>query len=391
MTANPLAPLRYRPGKPIGDGQPSSSESESESDSETEQSKKKTAAAPKATSFPKISTSFDPKARQAAIAAQRAKEAQAQKAEEEGFVTASESSGDEATGSGEGSDDEEDEESDYESSEDETRTARFVAPTFISKAQRKANNAVEKPSADVAAEREEARRKEKADEMLKAQLEKDAAERIAARRAWDDDDEAIADEVDDTDDIDPDAERAAWKLRELRRIKRDREAIEEAEKEHEEIERRRNLSKEDREAEDAEYIAAQNAEKEGKGTMGFMQKYFHKGAFFQGEEGEAEEAAKRRDIMGARYVDDAVNRELLPSYMQIRDMTKLGKKGRTKYKDLKSEDTGRWGDDRKGGGYRGEGEDRQGPSGANASAVGARRPRDDGGGERRDEKRPRYD
>jgi microfibrillar-associated protein 1 len=69
-------------------------------------------------------------------------------------------------------------------------------------------------------------------------------------------------------------------------------------------------------------------------------------------------------------------------------MTKLGKRGATKYKDLKSEDTGRWGEfnDRKGGG-RGYGDDdrfrpdapgdRGGPgaSGPNSVPVGDKRRR----------------
>ncbi|PYH43834.1 microfibril-associated protein, partial [Aspergillus saccharolyticus JOP 1030-1] len=55
------------------------------------------------------------------------------------------------------------------------------------------------------------------------------------------------------------------------------------------------------------------------------------------------EGLDRRNAMGARFVDE-VARETLPEYMQIRDMTKLGKKGRTRYKDLRSEDTGRFGD-----------------------------------------------
>jgi len=48
--------------------------------------------------------------------------------------------------------------------------------------------------------------------------------------------------------------------------------------------------------------------------------------------------------MGAQYVDEVKNRDALPEFMQIRDMAKLGRKGRSKYKDLKSEDTGRWGE-----------------------------------------------
>ena len=45
--------------------------------------------------------------------------------------------------------------------------------------------------------------------------------------------------------------------------------------------------------------------------------------------------------------------EALPEYLQKRDMTKLGRKGGTKYKDMRSEDTGAWGsfaNDGRGGG-----------------------------------------
>jgi len=88
---------------------------------------------------------------------------------------------------------------------------------------------------------------------------------------------------------------------------------------------------------------------------------------------------------------------MLPEYMRIRDMTKLGKKGRTRYTDLKGEDTGRFGDEVKrwrgsGGTDRRDGEmdlrgvderflpdgnggGNAGPTGANASAVGMRRER----------------
>ena len=168
----------------------------------------------------------------------------------------------------------------------------------------------------------------------------------------------------------------------MRRIKREREAIEEREKELEEIERRKNLTEEERKREDDEFIAKQKEEKEGKGKMGFMQKYYHKGAFFQ-DDAKAE-GLDRRDIMGSRFADD-VNRELLPQALQMRDMTKIGKKGATKYKDLKSEDTGRWGqfDDkhRKGpGGFNNDerfmpdrDRDRGGASGANSMPIADRK------------------
>lgn len=392
MTANPLAPLRYRPGKAVGQDESSSSEEESGSESENEQQQQKTttSAPPKATSFPKFNSNISKaelERRRQEAQALRAREAELAQKAQEGFETASES---EESGSEEESGSDEDEEDDE--SEEEAPTRKFVAPTFVSKAQRKTAAAPKQNEEDIAAE-EERKRKEKADALLQAQIEKDAAARAAGRRAWDDEDPDAIEDVDDTDDLDPEAELAAWKLRELRRVKREREAIEAAEKEREEIERRRNLTAEQREAEDAAHIAAQKEEKEGRGQAGFMQKYHHKGAFFQDDEQLAE--ISKRDIMGAKFQDDSGNREILPQYMQIRDMTKLGRKGRTKYKDLKAEDTGRWGADdrdrRDGPGYGGDRyRDREGATGANASVVGERRRRDDDRGDR-DEKRPRYD
>jgi microfibrillar-associated protein 1 len=117
-----------------------------------------------------------------------------------------------------------------------------------------------------------------------------------------------------------------------------------------------------------------------------VQKYYHKGAFFQDDL--KAEGLDRRDIMGSKFADDVQNRELLPQALQMRDATKIGKKGATKYRDLKSEDTGKWGqfDDRrprKGGpgGFNADerfmpDRDRRGPSGgsgANNMPVGERK------------------
>jgi microfibrillar-associated protein 1 len=246
--------------------------------------------------------------------------------------------------------------------------------------------------------------------LIRDQLEKEAIARSTANRAWDDDDLIEADDeeaIDDKDDVDPEAERAAWKLRELKRVKRSREAIEEAEKEREEIERRRNLTAEERDREDREFISKQKEDREAtRGQTGFMQRYFHKGAFFRGEQ-EAE-GLDRRNVMGARFEDD-VNRDTLPQYMQVRDMTKLGKKGRTRYRDLKTEDTGRFGDglenrrrrdgppegvtDERFMPDRGDDRDRdRGPTGANASVVRPRRrSRSRSGSPRRDRDRRERD
>lgn len=411
MTANPVRPARYRPGKPAAE-EPSSDE-ESASEVEEEQSTPATRApAPTASSFPSDTTriagslkNVDLNERRRQAIAQEAARVEAERAaraaEEEGFVTEEseeQESSDEDSGSGSESE---------ESSSEEEAPKVLLRPTFIKKDKRKdsAVAADTKTEEDTWVE-EQARRKGKADAMIQEQLEKDAAARAAGKKDWDDDEIEEVQQVDDTDDLDPETERAAWKLRELKRVKREREAIEIAEKEREEIERRRNLSKDDRDAEDKEFIEMQKEEKDGKGKMGFMQKYYHKGAFFQ-DDAKAE-GLDRRDIMGSRYQDDS-NRELLPQYMQIRDMTKLGRKGRTKYKDLKSEDTGKWGTfegkgPRKADGTFDErfmpdhGAGGKGGSGANTTQVGERKrapegapegPRASDGGGRFDDDRGR--
>ena len=143
-------------------------------------------------------------------------------------------------------------------------------------------------------------------------------------------------------------------------------------------------------------MEVQEREREGRGKVDYMRKYFHKGAFFADDAQAA--GLLQRDIMGARIQDDVRNRAALPEYLQKRDMTRLGRKGGSKYKDLRSEDTGRWGDfgdarggrgrfvdvdderfrpDEGGGGRAGE----YGANGANAMPLGRRR--EDGDAQRR--------
>jgi microfibrillar-associated protein 1 len=409
MTKNRVKDFRYRPGKAEVEDDEDEFESEEEEEDDATEAPKPSAPAPKASTFPtqkKLAIDLSKADQQKSTVPEISTRKQPDEADLEGFETASESEeegGKDAEGSSEDEEEEESSEEEDSSSDDEPKKP-MLAPKFISKAQRmKQQNAQPVKSAEEIAAEEERRRKEKADEMLQAQMERDQAARAAGKKAWDDEDN-IEEEVDDTDGLDHEAEYAAWKLRELKRVRRDRLAIEEKEKEREEIERRRALTAEEREAEDKAYIEAQKDEQEGKGKMAYMQKYFHKGAFFQGDEEQDEEvkAALNRDLAGARFEDETSSKEVLPEYMRIRDMSKLGKKGRTKYSDLKSEDTGRWGsfeskkkdynglDDRfKPDDPRDSGNDR---TGANAAPVGERRRRENGDGQdERDGKRARYD
>jgi len=331
-------------------------------------------------------------------------------------------------------DEEEDESEEDESSEEDQPQRKFQRSTFIKKTDRKQQSEADEGNTQQAnlniraslapeisstmhTESTAARRLAEAELQIKSTIEQETAARLSGRKNWDDDDDFSPEAlVDDTDGLDAEAEHSAWRLRELHRLKRDREALVTREKELEEIERRRNLSKAEREAEDAEFIRKQKEEKEeDRGQTGFLAKYHHKGAFFLDDE--ASQKLKERNLMGARFQDDVGDKSTLPEYMRVRDMTKLGKKGRTRYTDLKGQDTGRFGDDVKrwkGSGYenrdRKDGPDFRGlderflpdddwsgngptASGANASGLGMRRERgrsrsrslsDDGRDRRRD-------
>ena len=416
MTAQPSRPVaRYRPGKPVAQ-----EESSDEEDSEEEQQQQKPQRKPAPRPAPKA----------------KAQQEEEEDDDEEGFVTDPEDDEDggveipsakptatkqepktkarisselivneDEVESEEESEEESDSESSAESSSSEDEPKRkFQRPTFIKKSDRRLSASADAISSGLATseapedEDTQARRVAHTENLIADRIRRDALARAAGRKGWDDDDDFAPEElVDDTDGLDPEAEHQAWRLRELQRLKRDREAMIAREKEIEELERRRNLTAAEREKEDSDFISKQKEERDdGRGQSGFLARYHHKGAFFQDDE--AAEILKRRDVMGAKFADEVTDKSALPEYMRIRDMNKLGKKGRTRYKDLRNEDTGKWGDEVKR--WRGAGDnrgrdggdgmdtrglderflpdqDRGGPtaSGANASAVGERRQR----------------
>lgn len=446
MTANPVRPARYRPGKPTAEEVSSEEESGAEDEEAEEQPQQPQAHAPppKATSFPAgvnlKNLDLNERRKQAEaqerIRQDRERAERARLEKEAGFVTESsdEDSADEASDAEPAHPDsltlgrpapqrkpraaaassEEDSSSEESSSSEDDKPA-LLRPVFIRKDKRAAATpATSTPNPDTTAQR----RQEQTDALVRDKLALDAAARAAGKKAWDDDDPDIEGAVDDTDGLDPELERQQWVARELARLKRSRALLEEREAELAEIERRRGLSAAEREEEDRAHIEAQKAEREGRGKAGFMARYHHRGAFMgaANEAGEDDTRARElaeRDLMGAQYEGQEGMRETLPEFLQVRDQTKIGRKGRTKYKDLRNEDTGRWGDLGRGGrggaagGQKGFGDkyaederfrpdrpgdrdDFAGGTGANAGAVGERK-RTYGDDRGSDYKRPRYE
>jgi len=133
-----------------------------------------------------------------------------------------------------------------------------------------------------------------------------------------------------TDDENDEEEYEAWKIRESRRIKRDKEEQATREREREELEKIRNMTEDER----REFVRRNPklvTNKSTKGKYKFLQKYYHRGAFFMDEE----EGVYKRDFSGAT-LEDHFNKTVLPKVMQVKN---FGRSGRTKYTHLVDQDT----------------------------------------------------
>src|SRR5690606_22832384 len=140
----------------------------------------------------------------------------------------------------------------------------------------------------------------------------------------------------DRDGLDEVLEYEAWRVREMRRIKRALEEREEMEREKAEVERRRNMTDEERLREDE--AAGRFKEKE-KEKWKFMQKYYHKGVFYMDEGSVKSANDARAKTYDEATGEDRFNKEALPAVLQVRN---FGKRGRTKWTHLAAEDTTSW-------------------------------------------------
>ncbi|KAK2854278.1 hypothetical protein Q5P01_006939 [Channa striata] len=212
----------------------------------------------------------------------------------------------------------------YTDSEDEAEPR--LKPVFIRKKDRV-----------TVAEREAEEQKQK---ELEAEAKKQAEERRRytlkiveeeAKKEFEENRRTLAAlEALDTDGENEEEEYEAWKVRELKRIKRDRESREATEKEKAEIDRFHSLTEEERRAE-LRNSGKVVTNKATKGKYKFLQKYYHRGAFFMNEE----EDVYKRDF-SAPTLEDHFNKTILPKVMQVKN---FGRSGRTKYTHLVDQDT----------------------------------------------------
>lgn len=233
---------------------------------------------------------------------------------------------------------EEDESSEYETdSEDEGYGGQLMKPVFVPKQER------ETIDERVALEREEELQQEKAKQRLEERkvetrhlvTEILSAEAAAARAGQQEMLNALDSIVTDDEAGDEDFEFESWKARELRRIRRDREERDREQKEHLERERWNSLT----EAEKAREKAADAAGGHKK-KWRFLQKYWHKGAFFQEGADDAFGTTDRLEVLDRDFSaptgEDKLDRSILPKIMQVKN---FGRRGQTKWTHLVDQDT----------------------------------------------------
>eukprot|EP01086_Lenisia_limosa_P015320 TRINITY_DN4834_c0_g1_i1.p1 TRINITY_DN4834_c0_g1~~TRINITY_DN4834_c0_g1_i1.p1 ORF type:complete len:457 (+),score=118.82 TRINITY_DN4834_c0_g1_i1:80-1450(+) len=124
-----------------------------------------------------------------------------------------------------------------------------------------------------------------------------------------------------------------WRIRELLRIKRDKEAREERNEAEMRAKKWENMTEFERKQEEIRIEALKKqAQEERKGKMKFMQKYYHKGAFYNDELGDVLKKYEWTDSTGRDEFDKAN----MPDVMQVRD---FGLASRSKYTHLNDQDT----------------------------------------------------
>ncbi|XXG55940.1 hypothetical protein AAC387_Pa03g3489 [Persea americana] len=218
---------------------------------------------------------------------------------------------------------EEEEEWEYEtdSEEEQLGTIAMIKPAFILKSERDTIAELERLEAEERAleEMEERRleeRKLETRQIVVEEIRKD--EEIQKNNL---DVEANNSDVDTDDEVNEAEVYEAWKSREIARSKRDREEIKKA----------RNMMEEERQEWERKNP---NPHPAPKRKRRFMQRYYHKGAFFQSEVDDM-----YQHDFSAPTGEDRMDKTKLPKVMQVNN---FGRRGRTKWTLLLNEDTTDW-------------------------------------------------
>lgn len=274
--------------------------------------------------------------------------------------------GQDSSSSEDGSSSSSDSSSSDDSSDDENdplkQSVKFVKPTFVPRGLRKTDRENE---AKLIQEEErkiaEARRKEqkvKETKYLVAQTianERNEEEEIrrngGKRRRVDEEDSeySLDSEVDETPE-----QYEKWKIRELERcLLLERQRVAKLE-EFQDLERRRNMTEEEKLEEDRAAKLGVFQEKKERADFRSLQKYTHGGAYFQDLKDEEDEGEEDLQLLKKKKQDFSIlkrdvnqpldseknmgDRDTLPKSLQVK-RGYLNLKGQTKYKGLRDADT----------------------------------------------------
>ncbi|KYQ91928.1 microfibrillar-associated protein 1-like protein [Tieghemostelium lacteum] len=230
----------------------------------------------------------------------------------------------------EADEDEEEGSSEYETDEEEEEEEEWddtlpkLSLTFVKKEERgtiKSDEQFTKEEEEefLKKEIEAEKKKQEAHRKLKEELDRD-------RKDQEIEEQEKLDNNDDDYGIDGESvEYERWFQRELLRVRE--EICQELQLDFDrlELERRRKMTDEEIAEEDKDRLTRQPKQK-----LKFMQKDYHRGAFFQDDE-----YIKNKDF-SAPTGSDLFNRESLPQILQVKN---FGKSGRTKYTHLADQDT----------------------------------------------------
>lgn len=234
----------------------------------------------------------------------------------------------------------EDEESssgeEYGSSDESEEEEKQLKPVFVRKENRMTIQEAERRQKEEEKLMEKKRQQEEERKTQTRILVAESIRKTEEQGTHYDDADSDAGLPDDTDDVDDEIEYNAWKVREMARLTRDAEEREEAIIEKTELLRRRNMTDEERLEEDRK-LGKLKENAEDKPKWRFMQKYYHKGAFYMDTTSvKKEDDVRKKDYAAEPTLWDKVNVEALPAVMQVKN---FGKRGRTKYTHLLDQDT----------------------------------------------------
>lgn len=226
------------------------------------------------------------------------------------------------------SDGDSDSDSDSDSSSEYGQAVPLPPPVFVRKAERstvkdEAELEAEAQAQDAERLASEKARKKDSRKLVALRTAEAAAERELARQTTRETIPVDLESGDETEELN------AWRTRELKRMQRERSDRAQWTDQKAEVERRRAMG-------DDEILAEDGIKGGGEKTqLKFLQRYYHKGAFYQDE---LKEEFGDQDFNAPTGVDaDIGDKSLLPGVMQVRSNWAL--KGRTKYTHLTDQDT----------------------------------------------------